>query len=136
MFHNTSLRARQAFFSYAEPPVHNLVTRNNLFLGRGKWAWEARNDHPGADMDYDGFSEGKLRINGNLYENVAVMRGKGGLEDHGVQVDLTIFAELVKYPRYKKAHKEHPDLRLRNTSTWPSWSILPNRSRSSRDGRP
>ena len=138
-FHNTSVRAGPAFYCQAGDAVHNCVWRNNLHLGSsgkdrngqaGPRAWGNWNRFISPDLDYDGFTEGRVSFNNKgRYGSFREFMRKNtlGIEKHGVVVDLAIFAKQVKFPQLTEEESEPPDLRLKANSAAVDKGIpLPN----------
>ncbi len=115
--HNTQVRSGRApgaFLHNSSAPVRNVYFRNNLFLGKGDRAIQSWSNFTGADLDYDGYSDGLCAFtkDGTEYpaQNLAEFARKSGLETHGTVVDLSVFARPIAFPVDDERHQP-PDLR-------------------------
>ena len=129
-FHNTTVRDGPAFYCQAGDAAHNILWRNNLHLGSatkdrmgmaGPRAWANYNPFINLDMDYDGFTEGKVSFRAEPMKKWKffptftdwVRDNPLGLEKHSVVVDLSIFAKPIRFPGLAPTESDPQDLRLK-----------------------
>ena len=117
--HNTQVRSGRtpgAFLHNSSAPVRNVYFRNNLFLGEGGRAIQSWSNFAGADLDYDGYSQGQCAFtkDGTAYQAASVeeFARESGLEEHSTVVGLSVFAQTITFPVSEERH-DPPDLRLR-----------------------
>jgi hypothetical protein len=122
MFHNTSVKRGMPLVLWTSAPVHNCVSRNNLFVGtEGGFAYETTAPMIDCDFDYDGFAGGPwqqfLKWNDGRYNTPADARAKAPVYHHAVQMDAArlFTAGLYPPPDEKQAFdRTRVDLRLRS----------------------
>jgi hypothetical protein len=123
-YHNTSVKWDLPLMVWTPKPIHNMVSRNNLFVGRtGKAAIDFTPPAVNCDFDYDGFAGGPfdifLRWNEVKYPMFEKMKQDAPIYHHAVLVDAaTTFASGVRAPETEKKaiDRNATDVRLASTS--------------------
>jgi hypothetical protein len=125
-YHNTSVRSDIPFLVWTPVPIRNMVSRNNLFIGRegtsaneGRAAVDFTSPAVNCDFDYDGFTGGPfanfLRWNGEKYATFEQMKKDAPVYRHAVLVDgATVFASGMRAPETDKnaIDRDAADVRL------------------------
>lgn len=105
LLHNTSVRIGAANTIATTETVHNVHSRNNLFVGTADhYAFEAQPTMQDCNFDYDGFAcdfELFLKWNGERYGTMRDAQ-RDGLYPHGLLLDpVTLFDDGFQMPDHK-----------------------------------
>ncbi|MEA2709710.1 MAG: hypothetical protein QOF78_2311 [Phycisphaerales bacterium] len=115
-YHNTIVKNGIPSLVYTPKPIHNLVSRNNLYVGTagGRAAIDFTAPAEDCDFDYDGFAGGPfenwLRWNDKKYKTFADMTGKAPVYKNAVELDAsTLFASGLRAPETEKTALDPKD---------------------------
>lgn len=131
LLHNTVVKTGDAFAVYTTDVWSRATSRNNLFIGGPGDDHNGYDSGPGdvtvlatadasCSFDYDGFGSigtGTFhgRIGGAVFDGVEQMRSTT-TEEHGLEVDLSVFAAAVELPADPYAAPDAPSVVLSDGS--------------------
>jgi len=119
LFHNTIVKHDGPALLYTSDSPHNIVSRNNLFIGAGdSYAAEYSPKMIDCDFDYDGFGGGKwkmfLKWNNGRYATIDEAKAKAPIYHHAVLVEAASgFASKLQVPSNVATQFENAKIDLR-----------------------
>lgn len=123
LMHNTVVKEGHAWELWTGKAVHNIISRNNLFLGNNaSYAFVAESgDTKGCDFDYDGLGgtgfKQFLKWNKQKYATIDDVKANAPIYKHATLIDATTaFASGITPPDSDQVRLPIGDLRLSEKS--------------------